>query len=283
MKFKMPKLDPRKGYDNLLSFVDFVVSRTSDSLADILTKALPLLAPLPNAVSLFYITQEALHYNALQAFAVAAALEGMFFALTEVVLKLWDSAHDDDRHWPFFWAAVISYGVYFVLVMFLVATLETVSMAVLAFPMVSVVAAVVLGCARWHRRMVERSANNDHAALNELKTKLDKSLIELESVELRANTVQQELNASQTESDRLRSELNKVKKELDNSDVLSELSETQREKLDELRRIVSTVKITGPGDVVEQGMNKSHVYAIWPVAVAGRMIYKNGDGAYHAK
>lgn len=283
MKFKLPALKPREGYDSLLSFVDFVVSRTSDSLADILTKALPLLAPLPNAVSLFYITQEALHYNALQAFAVAAALEGMFFALTEVVLKLWDSAHDDARHWPFFWASVISYGVYFILVMFLVWTLETVSMAVLAFPMVSVVAAVVLGCARWHRRMVERGANHAHTELDQIRSEFDKVSVELNVVRLQFDEIQRALDNSQTESNRLRAELNRARKELDGADVLSELSEAQREKLDELQRIVSTVRITGPADVVDHGMSKSHAYAIWPVAVAGRMIYKNGDGAYHAR
>jgi hypothetical protein len=38
-------------YDGFLEIVDFIVQRTSESLAGILIKALPLLAPVPNAVT----------------------------------------------------------------------------------------------------------------------------------------------------------------------------------------------------------------------------------------
>lgn len=46
-------------YDSILFVIDFIVSRTSDSLAGILIKALPLLAPVPNAVSVWRISQHA--------------------------------------------------------------------------------------------------------------------------------------------------------------------------------------------------------------------------------
>ena len=143
-------------YDGLLAIVDFVVSRTSDTLADIMIRALPLLAPLPNAISIFYILQHTSDYSTLQAFAVAGSMECMFFALTEVALKLWDRAYIDRRYaWPLGIISVLFVG-YFALVMWLVATLEVQqnNYAPLAFPLVSVVAALTLGCERWHKRNI---------------------------------------------------------------------------------------------------------------------------------
>lgn len=141
-------------YDDLLAVIDFIVSRTSDTLAGVMIRALPLLAPLPNAVSIFYITQHALQYNTLQAVAVAGGMECMFFALTEVALKLWDWVGKDKRYaWPLGIMMGVFVG-YFALVMWLVATLEVKqgNLAPLAFPIVSVVAAITLGCERWHKR-----------------------------------------------------------------------------------------------------------------------------------
>lgn len=141
-------------YNSILEIVDFVVGRTSDTLADIMIRALPLLAPLPNAVSIFYISQHTMQYNTLQAFAVAAGMECMFFALTEVALKLWDKVYVDRRYaWPLGIMGGVFVG-YFALVMWLVATLEVKqgNYAPLAFPIVSVVAALTLGCERWHKR-----------------------------------------------------------------------------------------------------------------------------------
>lgn len=141
-------------YDSLLAVVDFVVSRTSDTLADIMIRALPLLAPLPNAISIFFILQHTSNYSTVQAFAVAGSMECMFFALTEVALKLWDRAYIDRRYaWPLGIITGLFVG-YFALVMWLVATLEVQqgNYAPLAFPLVSVVAALTLGCERWHKR-----------------------------------------------------------------------------------------------------------------------------------
>ena len=66
-------------YNSILEVIDFIVGRTSESLAEILTKALPLVAPIPNAVSIYFVVQTALGYNLVQALAVAASVECMFF------------------------------------------------------------------------------------------------------------------------------------------------------------------------------------------------------------
>lgn len=140
-------------YDSLLFVIDFVVSRTSDSLAGILIKALPLLAPVPNAVSVWRISQHApLNYDTLQAGALAASVEGMFFALTEVVLNMFDGyLLDEDRYkWPLGIAVTILVA-FFMLVEVIVYHIETNPIAC-AFPVISLIAAVALGCARWHKR-----------------------------------------------------------------------------------------------------------------------------------
>ena len=148
-------------YASVLEVIDFVVSRTSDSLAEILTKALPLVAPVPNAVSIYYVSQTTLRYNEYQAAAVAASIECMFFALTEVVLKSWEAWNADKRYRLPLIVSVVAFAVYFLLVMSLVYTLEVAgghSLAPMAFPVVSVVSAVALGVTRWHRRSASVSA-----------------------------------------------------------------------------------------------------------------------------
>ena len=140
-------------YDGILFIIDFIVSRTSDSLAGILIKALPLLAPVPNAVSVWRISQAApLHYDTLQAGALAASVEGMFFALTEVVLNMFDGyLLDKARYkWPLWIAGGLLIG-FFALVEVIVICIETNPVA-MAFPFISLIAAVGLGCARWHQR-----------------------------------------------------------------------------------------------------------------------------------
>jgi len=143
-------------YASILEVIDFIVSRTSDSLADILTKALPLVAPVPNAVSIYYVSMSTLDYNWVQALAVAASIECMFFALTEVVLKSWELWRTDkDEYWMPLAVSVGAFVTFFLLVMGLVYTLEVSaghSMAPLAFPVVSVVSAIALGVTRWHNR-----------------------------------------------------------------------------------------------------------------------------------
>lgn len=143
-------------YASILEVIDFVVSRTSDSLADILTKALPLVAPVPNAVSIYYVSMSTLDYNWVQALAVAASIECMFFALTEVVLKSWELWRTDkEEYWMPLAVSVGAFVTFFLLVMGLVYTLEVSaghSMAPLAFPVVSVVSAIALGVTRWHNR-----------------------------------------------------------------------------------------------------------------------------------
>jgi len=140
-------------YDSILFILDFIVSRTSDSLAGILIKALPLLAPVPNAVSVWRISQHApLNYDTLQAGALAASVEGLFFALTAVALDMFDGYLIDKNRYV--WPLRIAGGLlisFFVLVEVIVLFIETNPVA-MAFPVISLIAAVGLGCSRWHLR-----------------------------------------------------------------------------------------------------------------------------------
>lgn len=297
-------------YNSILQIVDFIVGRTSDTLADIMIRALPLLAPLPNAISIYYVVQhEPLNYNTWQAFGAAAALECMFFALTEVTLKMWDGVQKDRRYIRALQVMIGLFVAYFLLVVVMVAVLEVKNgnYAPLAFPFVSVVAALALGCERWHKRNAQQQTAIDPTEFEELQLNLEATIqdsvnrqrrveqlhSELESVrheldESRtvAGNRQTELENAQRKLEELRQQCNQLGKSLNEflpSSVLGRLNDVQRQKMDELFRLVVEQRITGAGDLVRSGMPKSDAYALWPVAVAAQLIYLNGDGAYHVR
>jgi hypothetical protein len=76
----------------------------------------------------------------------------MFFALTEVVLYMFDGwLGNAKRYWIPLLVSASAFIAYFVLIMWIVAQIEA-SYVARAFPIISLIAAVVLGCARWHKR-----------------------------------------------------------------------------------------------------------------------------------
>lgn len=274
-------------YNSILQIIDFVVGRTSDTLADIMIRALPLLAPLPNAISIYYVVQhDPLNYNTMQALGAAAALECMFFALTEVALKMWDGVQTNRRYIYALYVMVGLFVAYFALVLIMVGLLEVRhgNYAPLAFPFVSVVAAVALGCERWHKRNIQLAAE---AAQSET---VEHSWTEYEQ---KLNEVQRQLDAGRTEADKLRQQLhqertqyNQLRQEFDGfspESILARLDEAKRQKLSDLLALVSDQRVTAPGDLIRHGMTKADVYALWPVATAAQLVYANGDGAYHVR
>lgn len=297
-------------YNSILQIVDFVVGRTSDTLADIMIRALPLLAPLPNAISIYYVVQhEPLNYNTWQAFGAAAALECMFFALTEVTLKMWDGVQNDRRYVRALQVMIGLFVTYFLLVVIMVAVLEVKNgnYAPLAFPFVSVVAALALGCERWHKRNTQQQVMVDPARFEEVQLNLEsmiqdsanrqgrieRLLEELESVRHESDVLRASVEKSQTELKSAKQTMEELQRQYDQlhksfnefkpSSVLGRLNDAQRRKMDELFRLVDEQRITSTGDLVRAGMAKSDAYALWPVAVAAQLIYLNGDGAYHVR
>ena len=116
----------------------------------------------------------------------------------------------------------------------------------------------------------------DESSSDELQTEINRLQIELESVSTK-------LQRKSGQLEQLQTEYRSLATQVDNSAIKDELTESVVAKLDELIRIVSEQRITQPADLVEHGINKADAYKIWPVAIAGRYIYKNGDGAYHVR
>lgn len=125
----------------------------------------------------------------------------------------------------------------------------------------------------------EVASHKEQPNTNESEQRAQQMAIELQKVQTKLERVSTKLEAVSTENEQLRQQAVKVGTEL----PLDELSESVREKLLELNRIVLEHRITQPGDLLEHGMSKTDAYKIWPVAIAGRAIYKNGDGAYHTR
>jgi DNA-binding CsgD family transcriptional regulator len=146
----------KRHYGALVHLLWYVATETSDRGADIAARALALLAPLPNAVSVYNVSQHSLNYTPLQAFAFAMAIELALFAIIEVALHMWDGWLSNARRYiaPLVISVIASVGV-LIIVMTVVYQLEvkTGGHWVLAgLPLISLFAFVALGLKRWHER-----------------------------------------------------------------------------------------------------------------------------------
>jgi hypothetical protein len=154
----------KRHYGAVVHVLWFIATETSDKGADIAARALALLAPLPNAVSVFNVSQVSLGYTRMQAFAFAMAMELALFAIIEVALHMWDGYLSNPKRYtvPLGASIVASVGV-LVIVMSVVYHLEVKSGGhwILALlPLISMFAFVALGLKRWH----ERGAPSKHSA-----------------------------------------------------------------------------------------------------------------------
>lgn len=157
-KDKQPKYVQciERHYGALMYILWFIATETADKGADIAARALALLAPLPNAVSVYNISQASLGYTRLQAFAFAMAMELALFAIIEVALHMWDGYLSNPKRYtiPLAGSIVASVGV-LCIVMAIVYSLEvkTGGHWILALlPLISMFAFVALGLKRWHER-----------------------------------------------------------------------------------------------------------------------------------
>lgn len=132
----------------------------------------------------------------------------------------------------------------------------------------------------------EQSRTKVEQELETVRQEFDELRQRWESVEQGQETKRAEFDALQTKFDQLQTKHNQLRKEFDAfapSSVLGRLNDTQRQKIDELLRLVSEQRVEAPGDLIKLGMSKSDVYALWPVVSASLLAYPNGDGAYHVR
>lgn len=174
-------------YGRLIDLIGFIVGHTSDHGADIAIRALPILSPMPNAISMFYVSQTTLGFGFWQALGFALAVEFALFGLFEVALMMFDGIQTDMRryHYPF-WLAVGVAVVVMVLIIVVVALLETSHRILAVLPLFSAAGAVALALRRWHARNMVARAN----ALADLELVVERLEAELADEEERTNLVE---------------------------------------------------------------------------------------------
>lgn len=159
----------KRWYRGLIDLIAFVVGHTSDQGADVAIRALPILVPLPNAISMYFVSKTVLGFTHEQALAFAAAIECAMFGLIEVSLHMFDGYLKDKKRyqWPFYISLGVV-GLVTLIIIVLVYRLEVgaAGHTILALlPVMSCASAVGLGLKRWHNR-------NEHQTQTELEVKL---------------------------------------------------------------------------------------------------------------
>lgn len=146
-----------KHYSAVLGMVRYFFTQLADEAIEIAARAVMLAAPMPNAISMFNITQREQGFTGFQAFAFSLTLEIVVFLLVEIALIMWDGYLLKPRayKWPF----IIMTGVV------LAATAIVVSMVyslephkVMAWlPVISLCSFVAIGLKRWHERNQQKA------------------------------------------------------------------------------------------------------------------------------
>lgn len=157
---KLPDV-PKKIYGWLLELIGYIIGATSDQAADIAARAMPLVVPIPNAISVYLVSQSHLGFNQWQALAFAVSIEIAMFAVIEVALYIFDGYMEDEDKYrvPFKMAVGACVVVLLIVIVFVVVIEMSVSNGhpVLAMlSLLSAAAAVMLALKRWRKRDLER-------------------------------------------------------------------------------------------------------------------------------
>lgn len=141
-----------RNYSAVLGMVRYFFTQLADEAVEIAGRSVALAAPLPNAISMYNISQEELGYNWAAALAFAAMIELIVFFLVEVALYMWSGYLKDPRRYKVpFQASIAVVLVAVVVVMGFVGMLEP-HKIMAALPIISLCAFVGIGLKRWHER-----------------------------------------------------------------------------------------------------------------------------------
>lgn len=142
----------RHHWTEILATARYAVTQLADEAIEIAARAVMLAAPMPNAISMYNITQREQGFDPFQAFAFSLTLEIVVFLLVEIALVMWDGylAKPDAYKWPFtLMASVVVVAT--VIVIAIVYNLEPHKIMAL-LPVISLCAFAAIGLKRWHER-----------------------------------------------------------------------------------------------------------------------------------
>lgn len=141
-----------KHYGAVLGMLRYSVAQLADEAVEIAARGVALAAPLPNAISMYNISQKELDWSWQAALAFAVTLEIVVFLLVEVALLLWDGYLTNPQRYSLPFKVIIGVVLIAVaVVMGLVFTLET-HKIMATLPIVSLCSFVGIGLKRWHER-----------------------------------------------------------------------------------------------------------------------------------
>lgn len=143
-------------YDKSLGLITHFVTKLADEAVEMTARGVALAAPLPNAISMYNITQHDLGWSWVASFAFSLALEVVVFLLVEIALMQWDGylAHPHRYKAPFI-GMIATVCVSVSVVMGFVFWLEPHKIMAL-LPIISLCSFVGIGLKRWHEQNLSR-------------------------------------------------------------------------------------------------------------------------------
>ena len=162
----------KRHFSAVIGLISALVTFFVDHAGEIAIRALPVVAPFPNAIGMYQAAQTGLHFSSVQAFMFAAAIEISIFALAEIAVTLWDEWQKGDAAYekPFKLMALTTVFVA-VLIIVLVATLEVAGASghwILAvLPLISVASAIGLCMKRYQKRRSESKQRTLQDSIND--------------------------------------------------------------------------------------------------------------------
>lgn len=143
----------------IMDVLQRVAAHLGNTTLEIVSRAIPLIVPVPNALGVYSAAIHALQWSEATALALALSVECIFFVMFEITLKLWDGYQEDAQYKAPLTAMCIVSGVCVVLVMWLVYSVESMAggaTVLAALPVLSACTSVGIGLLRWHHARTQR-------------------------------------------------------------------------------------------------------------------------------
>lgn len=142
-------------YDQSLGLITHFVTKLADEAVEMTARGVALAAPLPNAISMYNISQKDLGWSWVAALAFAISLEVVVFLLVEIALMMWDGyLANHTRYKAPFIGMIVVVVIAVLVVMGFVFWLEP-HKIMAALPIISLCSFIGIGLKRWHERNTE--------------------------------------------------------------------------------------------------------------------------------
>ena len=142
----------RHHWDEILGTLRHIVTQFADEVVEVAARAVMLLAPLPNAISVYNITQTTMGFSGFQAFAFSMTIELVIFFLIEIALLMLTRWLQGKLvyQWAFYGMSVVVLGGTGIIIN-LVYSLE-VHKVMAWLPVISLCGFIAVGLKRWDAR-----------------------------------------------------------------------------------------------------------------------------------